>query len=304
MKRDLVRMTGRHFPWPPLEGGERPTWTGRGFLVGGREIKVLVYNGGESGWSDGLTRLHEDAAGSDHPIDRLSRRWAADALRRHIRADSPVVVEVGSSSGFFLEALQAGWPSATIIGSDFLAAPLVRLAGRLPDIPLVQFDLVRCPLPDACADAVVLLNVLEHIEDDRAAVGHVARILKPGGIAVVEVPAGPHLYDVYDEHLQHHRRYTSRALAALLRDAGLTVTRASHLGSSVYPAFAVVKRRNRRRASADADAKRRIVEASIQQTRTSLPLRLLLAAEGTLGRVVSYPFGIRCVAVARKRGTP
>ena len=293
-------MTPREFPWPRVSGAGQPEWTGSGFRLDGRALPILSYSGGQSGWSDSLTRMHEDAAGPDHPIDRLSRQWAVRALRRNVHASSPVLLEVGSSSGFFLETLRLEWPSATIIGSDFLEGPLVRLASRIPDIPLAQFDLVRCPLPDACTDAVVLLNVLEHIEDDRGAIEQVARILKPGGIAVVEVPAGPHLYDVYDEHLQHHRRYTTGGLATLLADAGLTVIRSSHIGCSVYPAFAVVKRRNQRLMSADPDVKRRMVEANIQRTRASGLLRFLLTVEGIIGRLASYPFGIRCVAVARK----
>jgi SAM-dependent methyltransferase len=297
-------VTPYDFPWPPIEGSLRPEWTGEGFRVAGRSVPVLAYSGGQSGWSDNLTRMHEDAAGSDHPIDRLSRAWAARALRRDLHARSPVLLEIGSSSGFFLEALRKEWPGATIIGSDFLEAPLLRLAARLRDIPIVQFDLVRCPLPEACADAVVLLNVLEHIEDDRAAIGQVARILQPGGVAIVEVPAGPQLYDLYDEHLRHYRRYTSHALATLLEGAGLEVIRSSHLGCSVYPAFAAVKRRNQRLSAAEADTKRRVVEANIQRTRASAPLRLLLAIEGAIGRVASYPFGIRCVAVARKPAGP
>ena len=43
----------------------------------------------------------------------------------------------------------------------------------------------------------MLLNVLEHIDDHSSAIAQVARVLKPGGVAVVEVPAGPHLYDTY-----------------------------------------------------------------------------------------------------------
>ena len=49
--------------------------------------------------------------------------------------------------------------------------------------------------------------MLEHVEDDQAAIRQVYRILQPGGVAVIEVPAGPDLYDIYDRQLMHHRRY-------------------------------------------------------------------------------------------------
>jgi hypothetical protein len=70
---------------------------------------------------------------------------------------------------------------------------------------------------------VVLVNVLEHFEDDAAAVSHVARVLKPGGVAVIEVPAGPQLFDVYDKYLQHFRRYQLADLCRLVERAGLQV---------------------------------------------------------------------------------
>ncbi|MDO8729222.1 MAG: methyltransferase domain-containing protein, partial [bacterium] len=219
---------------------------------------------------------------------------------RHLTDLHSTILEVGCSSGFLIRALAAEWPGAMVMGSDFLKEPLERLAAMEPRIPLLQFDLVQCPLPDASIDAVVMLNVLEHIADDRAAMRQVARILKPGGIAIIEVPAGPHLYDAYDEYLQHQRRYTSRTLASLLESGGLDVVERSHLGFTVYPAFAMVKRRNQKRAALDPDAKRQIIEANITSTRGSALLRGLLQGEVWLGRYLSFPYGIRSVAVARK----
>ena len=289
------------YPWPALDQPSQPLWTGNGFLVGGKRVGVLSYGGGRSGWSDGLTHMHESWAGADHPIDDMSRGWTASVLRRHLVDPRSILLEVGCSSGFLITALKAQWPSAMLMGSDFLREPLERLAAREPGVPLLQFDLVRCPLPDASIDAVVMLNVLEHIEDDRRAVDQTVRILKPGGLLIVEVPAGPRLYDAYDEYLQHQRRYTARSLASLLEAGGLSLIERSHLGFSAYPAFAMVKRRNQKRAALSQDAKRRVVEANIASTRSSVLLRRLLQSEAWLSRYCSFPFGIRCVAVARKR---
>jgi SAM-dependent methyltransferase len=292
-------MSFSSYPWPTLNGST-PQWTGHGFLVAGHRTGVLTYSGGDSGWSASLTRLHENAAGTNHPIDEMSKGWATSALRRYVADPQGVLLEVGCSSGFLLTTLRDQWPSAVVMGSDFLPEPLERLAARQPDIPLLQFDLVRCPLPDGSVDAVVMLNVLEHIKDDRGAAAQVARILKPGGIAVVEVPAGPELFDPYDEYLQHERRYTASGFKILLETSGLTVLEQSHLGFSVYPAFAMVKRRNQKRGAGSVDAKRQIVEQSIESTKRGLLLRWALRCEAWAGRYLSYPVGIRCVAVARK----
>jgi SAM-dependent methyltransferase len=170
----------------------------------------------------------------------------------------------------------------------------------MPGLPLLRFDLVKCPLPSASVDAAVLLNVLEHIEDDAGAVGQVARVLKPGGVAVIEVPAGPGLYDAYDKYLRHYRRYRLPDVARLLERAGLRVVERSHLGFLIYPAFVLVKRMNRRWLDAPEDMQRSVVERSIASSGHGPLLRWATAIEERFARWISYPAGIRCVAVALK----
>jgi len=292
------------FRWPARHGIE-PTWTGRGFLVGGEPQRVLDYESGDSGWSEDLTQFHEDTAGEGtHPIDVASRRRARAALRRHVRgrAEETVILEAGCSSGFLLEELVTDWPRSLIIGSDYIRGPLDRLAEKQPTLPLLRFDLVKCPLPSASVDAVVLLNVLEHIEDDAGAVAQVVRLLKPGGAAVIEVPAGPELFDVYDKYLHHFRRYRLGELCALLERAGLRVAERSHIGFLVYPAFAMVKRRNRRWLDAPESTQRDVVARSISNSSQGPFLRWATAIEERFAGRVSYPFGIRCVVTAVKAG--
>jgi len=290
------------FSWPGI-GGVQPTWTGRGFDVGGRHCAVLDFDAGGSGWSEALTRFHEDTAGEGtHPIDVASRQRARAALKRHL-SGSPaekVILEVGCSTGFLLHELVQDWPESLVIGSDFIADPLQRLAERVPALPLLRFDMVNCPLPSASVDAVVLLNVLEHIDDDAAAVRQVARVLKPGGVAVVEVPAGPGLYDVYDKYLHHYRRYRLQELCRLLERAGLQVTSRSHLGFLLYPAFALVKRRNRRWLDVPEDEQRAVVERRIRDSGRGPLLRWATSIESIGARWLSYPIGIRCLAAAVK----
>jgi hypothetical protein len=120
-------------------------------------------------------------------------------------------------------------------------------------------------------------------------------------VAHVEVPAGPHLYDIYDEHLMHHRRYTLAGLTARATDVGFEVIKATHLGVLVYPAFAFVKRRNRRLLQRPEDEKRRRIAAQIRSTGHSWPLSVAMRIEAAIGRWMTFPLGIRCVAVLRRR---
>ena len=219
------------FSLPPPPGHTAsPVWTGDGFAIGAIFEKVLAYEVGDSGWSDGLTEFHKETAGDDHYIDLASREHAVGSLERALRSRNGVIMDIGCSSGMMVRELAARFPQATVVGADYVAGPLRHLAKGLPSTPFIQFNLINCPLPDACLDGVLLLNVLEHIDDDVAALRQVSRILKPGGVAAVEVPAGSHLYDIYDQQLMHYRRYEMRELVAKVTLAGLKVIDCSHLG--------------------------------------------------------------------------
>jgi SAM-dependent methyltransferase len=294
-------MSLAEFPWPPLEeGSEAPVWSGSRFQCGAAVLRVLPYGDADSNWSESLTDLHEDAAGTDHPIDAASRRLAVESMLRLKGRPGLAVLDAGCSSGSALADLGRALPGAGLIGADYLRGPLENLARRAPGLPLLQFDLRKCPLPDASVDGVVCLNVLEHIDDDAAALRHLHRILKPGGIAHIEVPAGPGLYDIYDEVLMHHRRYRLRDIGRMARGCGFTVLRSTHIGFLANPAFWCAKKLHRRRLSLPDAEKRRIVAGRIRSTRRSLLLSAAFRAEILLGRVVPYPVGIRCVLVLGK----
>jgi len=292
------------FDFPPLEkGSSQPVWTGSGFMVDGELKPVLDYSSNIEGWDDDLTYFQESSAGSDHRINIASRRYALGQLKKHVKKDFPVILEIGCSSGYMLQAMQKSFPKALILGSDSVSGPLNKIAIESRGIPLIQFDLVKCPLPDTSVDVVVLLNVLEHIQDDLSALHQVNRILKPGGIAILEVPAGTGLYDVYDELLLHLRRYSLPGLNKLSRDAGFEIVRTSHLGFFAYPAFWLTKKRNQHFLKGANIKPEKIVEQNIRKTRSNLLLNILLSLELALGKYLKYPFGIRCLMTCVKPNT-
>lgn len=277
-----------------------PRWTGSHFELGSSQVRVLAYDSTDSNWSDRLSDMNHAEAGREHPIGRESRRMAIASMRRLATRRPLRILDVGCSSGYIFDDLAAAIPQADLIGADYLQGPLEKLAQRIPGLPLLQFDMCKCPLPDCCVDGITCLNVLEHIDDDASALRHMHRILKPGGIAHVEVPSNPALHDIYDEHLMHYRRYCLVELVALARAAGFAVEKATHSGFVVYPAFWWVKKQNRRKLSAPPEEKARLVLRQIRTTKTNPLFSLIMRLETTLGRIFSYPFGIRCVVVLRK----
>ena len=147
-------------------------------------------------------------------------------------------------------------------------------------------------------NAVICLNVLEHIEDDCLAIQNVARILKPNGVFILEVPAGPNLYDYYDRYLQHWRRYDMKQLIEMLHNNGFEIVKSTHLGFLVYPAFWGVKKLNRLKTLGEEQAKLK-VSTQIKES-NSYVMKFLFSLEKILGGLSSFPVGIRCFIVARK----
>ncbi|MEO8125635.1 MAG: class I SAM-dependent methyltransferase [Bryobacteraceae bacterium] len=277
-----------------------PEWTGCGFQLGTSLVPVLAYSVGNSGWTDDLTTFSEETGGENHYMDVASRANALQALATFVTVERPVLMDIGCSSGFMLKALRQRFPAATVLGSDYVKGPLVSLARSHPDIPLLQFDLTQCPLPGECVDGITLLNVIEHIDDDAAALRQTFRLLRPGGVAVIEAPAGPGLYDVYDKHLMHFRRYRMRELLSTVKSAGFQILHRSHLGFFIYPAFALVKKRNRRYLRAEPDVQRRVVASSIQTVKDNSLMHAVMRVENAMRRFVSYPAGVRCFVICRK----
>jgi SAM-dependent methyltransferase len=295
-------VTMNEITFPPVSAGEAPAvWDGGAFVRSGQSTRVLAYEVGESGWSEELTELHESATESGtHFIDLASREHAINELKRALGSGPVSIMEVGCSAGHLLADMRHSLPQAKLTGGDYTLGTLVKLGEKMPGIPLVRFNLAASPLPSNAYDAMVLLNVLEHIEDDVAATSHIERMLKPGGVAVIEVPAGPELFDDYDRQLQHFRRYTLRGICNVVEQAGLVVERRNYLGALIYPAFYLAKKLSQARPKSAAEREEHVANAIGATSRFNVVGRTLMSLEEAIARVVTFPRGIRCVITARK----
>jgi SAM-dependent methyltransferase len=279
---------------PDFAGG----WLGDGMT----RAPYLDYLAGDASfnWSEELEDLHENE-GADHFLDEWTRRAVLDGLDLG-RIPTPLVVDIGCSSGVLLSDLMREFPRAVLLGVDVVPSGLRIAHERVPKVPLLRASALDLPLDDASVDAIASLNVLEHLADDLGALAEMRRVLRPGGRAAVVVPAGAGLYDFYDRHLQHERRYARGELRGKAERAGLRVRLDAHLGSSLYPAFWAVKKRNRRlQRSLSPERERALVARQIEDTKASRVGRALCALERrALERGIRAPFGIRSFAVLER----
>jgi SAM-dependent methyltransferase len=267
----------------------------------GRREPFLVYADDPSvNWSAELEELHADESRT-HFIDVWTRSAIVAALGE-LEANA-TIVDLGCSTGYLLSDLRAARPDATLVGVDLVSSGLHKAHALVPEARLLKADACALPLCDASVEAVVSANLLEHVPDDLRALREFARVLRPGACAVVVVPIGPGLYDYYDRFLGHTRRYARGELERKARDAGLDVVGGSYLGSVLYPAFWLVKKRNRLVSShLTHQALEARVAADISRTRDSRAGRLAVRLEQRLlDARVNLPFGIRRLVILRAR---
>ncbi len=145
-------------------------------------------------------------------------RWIHETIRPYLGRD---IVEVGAGIGNITRyLLPHGRVTATDMAPAYLAE-LRRSFGAFEHVRVKPLDISRNSFPESeIYDTVVCLNVLEHVEDDAEALRNMRRLLRPGGRAVVFVPANPRLYCEIDRGVGHHRRYLKEELGRKLVAAG------------------------------------------------------------------------------------
>jgi SAM-dependent methyltransferase len=256
-------------------------------------------DGQEVNWSEDLEELHAEET-RDHFIDVWTRRAMLERLGP--LPAGGVIVDLGCSTGYLLQDLRAAYPDARLVGVDLIESGLRTAHEVVPDARLLQADVCALPLEDASVDAAMSANLLEHVPDDTAALAELYRVLAPGARGVLVVPAGPGSYDYYDRFLGHERRYRRGELAGKARRVGLEVLEDAHLGSVLFPAFWLVKQRNRRlHEHLQGEALKARVASDIAGTRDTPIGHLACRLERELlSRGVRLPFGIRGLTVVRR----
>lgn len=162
------------------------------------------------------------------------------------------VVDVGCGTGAVLERFGA---DAVAVGIDDHEEAL-RFARRRAGARLARADARALPFRTGSVDRLFLLDVAEHVPEDERVFAEGRRVLAPGGLAVVHVPAHPKLWSPHDAAMHHVRRYTRVALEARIEGAGLVpIVLTYTFGGLLLPAAIVRawKRRADRAGGAAAD---------------------------------------------------
>ncbi|HEX3393655.1 MAG TPA: class I SAM-dependent methyltransferase [Acidimicrobiales bacterium] len=151
----------------------------------------------------------------------------------------PRVLEIGAGHGTLTELLADGRKVvATDVSSRCVGLLRERFSSR-SDVEVLEADVLATP-DIGGFDSIVMVNVLEHVADDRAALAHLREALHPGGRLLLFVPAFEALYSDFDRRIGHHRRYRAPQLGAAVTEAGFEVVDARYVNSVGAVAWWVV----------------------------------------------------------------
>jgi SAM-dependent methyltransferase len=208
--------------------------------------------------------------------------WILDLIAPHV---SGRILEVGAGRGTYSEYFAEHGHLTALEPSEANCATLRERLGDHPNVVVVNAKLDGSAAPGSY-DTVVLLNVLEHIPDDRRALGDIFESLAPGGKIVMWVPAFESLYGKFDQQIGHYRRYRRNELLALVHNVGFQQVTARYNNLPGFVAWWLVVRVLRRKPTAGRLA--------------SIYDRFLIPVIRRVERVVRPPFGQSLLVVAQR----
>lgn len=200
------------------------------------------HEGKKINWKDGVKAVgaiarfgYSDNIFTDEPLESqillsMSRaqrfnNWMAETIAPHIGHN---VLEIGAGIGNITRELMGGKRYYASDINPFYLEMLEKFKASQPRLSVTLLDLNSVhefAMASTKFDTIICLNVIEHLDDDRRAMGHIANLLAPNGKAIILVPRGIWLFGSQDEVLGHQRRYSRKTLQELGSQVGLTAVK-------------------------------------------------------------------------------
>ena len=223
---------------------------------------------------------------------RARRKVLAELIRREVQPPANAkILEIGCGTGHNLAMLgefghvdglelddEARSISEKRLGRTVMSAPLPELAG----VPSHHYDLIGA------------FDVIEHVDDDAAALASIATRLKSGGKFVMAVPAHQWMWTAHDVVNHHKRRYSKHALKRLIEASPMKLTKIGYFNSLLFPLAVAERAAPKLRNKENADV--RLPTALLNVT-----FEKVFAAERYLVGRLPLPPGLSLFAVAEAR---
>ena len=220
---------------------------------------------------------------------RARREILADLIRREVPLPAKArILEIGCGTGHNLEMLgRLGRVDALELDDEARAIAEKRLGRKAMSAPLPELAGVK----GKHYDLIGAFDVIEHIEDDSAAVASIAKKLRKGGRLVMTVPAHQWMWSAHDVVNHHKRRYSKRGLKRLIEGSPLELEKIGYFNSLLFPLALAERLASRLRGKDEADVK-------LPPAPLNAALERAFAAERHLVGRLPLPPGLSLFAVA------
>jgi len=208
-------------------------------------------------------------------------------------------LEIGCGTGDFIKHLRDD-TKLEITGSEVYLKGLIYAKKNQPDVEFIQFDVTKGQIGREF-DMIVAFDVIEHIDEDMAALSNINRMLGDNGVAIISVPQHMFLWGPLDEIVKHKRRYSRSELKRKMQANGFKVRYTTSFVFFLFPLMLAARLSDKKRDSADSDRSalsKRVQFSPVLNRVMGLFMRVdeLLV---TLG--ISLPYGGTLIMVAEKR---
>jgi SAM-dependent methyltransferase len=200
------------------------------------------------------------------------------------------IVDVGCGTGAILK--QLGNPDKNV-GID-IAPEAISFCRQRGLNNVQEGDILALPFPDASFDAVICSSVLYHewVSDVGGAMREMHRVLRPGGVLLINVPAFPFLYSAHDKAVMTARRFRKREIREVLQKQNFKIRRLTYWTTLLFPLAIAARTLGGSKMGRDFETE----GASFTQR----AFTRIMALELHVLRKISLPFGVALLAVARK----
>lgn len=242
--------------------------------------------------------MDEKLLANFNQVEQFHWWWAGrqHLVKQLLKKDHPKsILDIGCGTGQTLTFLSQVFPQAKLFGIDALPEAVKYSQERGHEVLLS--DALHLPYPANTFDAVLLLDVVEHIKADVQVIAEAKRVLKPGGVLVITSPALQFIWSAHDANQGHFRRYTRRRMRTLARQNKLHIEFLSYFNFVLAPPIIAIRLLSRLPVFGrlgDYDS-RLNYNLAYNGTINSL-LKFLFITEIKLLKIIHYPFGISVAA--------
>lgn len=243
--------------------------------------------------------LTDKNAESSFWVSSRNRLFKSMVERHLVPTGKTKFLEIGCGTGDFIQKIAQN-ENLEITGSEIYLKGLVYAKKNIPSVDFVQFDVTQGKIGEQF-HIITAFDVIEHIENDNAALSNISQMLNKDGVLIVSVPQHMFLWSKLDEIVKHKRRYSRRDLVGKLRANSFDIDYATSFLFILFPLMLLSRLFDRggdKSPSDEQGLEKRVKFSGVLNAIFDLFMRI---DEGLIRLGISLPFGGTLVVIARKR---